>query len=32
MWNTIKVSLSGATVSTVMGFLLAYIVIRKVVP
>ena len=32
MWNTIKVSLSGATVCTVMGFLLAYTVIRKVVP
>jgi len=32
LMNTIQVSLSGATICTVMGFVLAYMIVRKLVP
>lgn len=32
MWNTIKIALSGATICTALGFVIAYMVIRKLVP
>jgi iron(III) transport system permease protein len=32
IWNTYKVAFSGATICTVLGFMIAYMVIRKMVP
>lgn len=32
LWNTYTISLSGATICTALGFVIAYMVIRKLVP